>query len=136
MKLILVHSIIIKSIISFPNSHNIWFWLAIVVLIIIIFVGYKLLNKKKNLTFSDLTIDNVKELKNADIDMNNLVHSINRSRDLYKKLSSLCHPDRFANTSKEKIAEVIFQEISKNKRNFEELSHLKVRAREELDIDI
>lgn len=44
----------------------------------------------------------------------------------------MCHPDKFVNTSKEKIAEEIFQEISKNKRNYEELVMLKDSAINEL----
>jgi cell division protein YceG involved in septum cleavage len=95
-----------------------------------------LLSKKKSQTFSDLTRDNFSESRNANIDMNNLMDDINQSRDLYKKLSGLCHPDRFVNTPKEKIAEIIFQEISKHKRNFEELSRLKERAIKELNIEV
>ena len=70
------------------------------------------------------------------IDMSNIMDSINQSRDLYTKLCSLCHPDRFVNTPKEKIAEEIFQEISKNKRNFKELSLLKTREKIEMDVDM
>ena len=63
--------------------------------------------------FYDLITDNLKESRNADIDISNIMDSINQSRDLYIKLCSLCHPDRFVNTPKEKIAEEIFQNIKK-----------------------
>ena len=116
------------------NLHSIWFWLALAELLIIIYLAYKVINRKKNQTFSDFTLDNFTKSRNANIDMNNLMDDINQSRDLYKKLSSLCHPDRFVNTAKEYISEEIFQEISKNKRNFEELTRLKERAIKELDI--
>ena len=67
--------------------------------------------------------------------MNNLMDSIHNSRNLYKELSKKCHPDRFINDPKQKIAEEIFQEISENERNFEKLSLLKLRAINELNIN-
>ena len=66
--------------------------------------------------------------------MNNLMDSIHNSRNLYKELSKKCHPDRFINDPKQKIAEEIFQEISENERNFEKLSLLKQRAINELNL--
>lgn len=131
-----IDSVLMKNIVSASDIHSIWFWLSTIELILIVYLGYKLLRKKKNSMFYDLTTDNLKESRNADIDMNNIMDSINQSKDLYTKLSSLCHPDRFVNTPKEKIAEEIFQEISKNKRNYKELSLLKTRVRIELNIDI
>ena len=65
-------------------------------------------------------------MKNSgDIDMNNLMNSIHRSRELYKELSSKYHPDRFVNTPEYEIAEEIFQRISKNERNYKELTLIK-----------
>jgi hypothetical protein len=123
-----------KSIIE-SGTHSFWFWLSLIELILIIFLCYKLFNKKKNLTFSDLTNDNLKKSRKTDVDMSNVMDSINKSRDLYKKLSSLCHPDRFVNTFKQKIAEELFQEITLNKRNYEKLLLLKERAINELNIN-
>ena len=40
--------------------------------------------------------------------MNNLMDSMHKSRNLYKELSKKCHPDRFINNPKQKIAEEIF----------------------------
>jgi leucyl aminopeptidase len=112
-----------------------WFWIAIVELFIIIFLLVRLKKKKTELAFSDLPKDKMKNAKSSLIDMDNLMNSINGSRDLYKELSKACHPDKFVNTEKQKIAEDIFQEISKDKRNFEKLLAHKERAKNELNIN-
>jgi len=112
-----------------------WFWLSIVEFIFIIFLLIKLKKKKTELAFSDLPKDKMKTAKSSNIDMDNLMNSINGSRDLYKELSKACHPDKFVNTEKQKIAEDIFQDISKDKRNFEKLLVLKERAKNELNIN-
>lgn len=112
-----------------------WFWLSIVEFIVIIFLLIRLKKKKTELAFSDLPKDKMKTAKSSNIDMDNLMNSINGSRDLYKELSKACHPDKFVNTEKQKIAEDIFQDISKDKRNFEKLLALKERAKNELNIN-
>ena len=115
--------------------HSIWFWIALTELIIIIFLIYKLKPKYKVFYLTDLETNHLKNSKNNKIDMDNLMDSIHNSRSLYKELSKKCHPDRFINDPKQKIAEEIFQEISENERNFEKLSLLKLRAINELNIN-
>lgn len=66
--------------------------------------------------------------------MGNLMNSINNSSELYKELSRKCHPDRFVNSPDQKLAEEIFQEIARHKRNHEKLIALKERAIAELNI--
>ncbi len=112
-----------------------WFWLSIIEFTVIIFLLIRLRKKKTELAFSDLPKDKMKNAKSSAIDMDNLMNSINGSRDLYKELSKACHPDKFVNTEKQKIAEDIFQDISKDKRNFEKLLALKERAKNELNIN-
>lgn len=55
----------------------------------------------------------------------NVVNSISQAKQLYKKLSLECHPDKFA-LDKEKyaLATDIFQRLSNNKYNYKELSEL------------
>ena len=114
---------------------SIWFWISIVEFLVIIFLIIRLKRKNSDLTFSDLPNDKIKTAKSTAIDMDNLMNSINGSRDLYKELSKVCHPDKFVNTDKQKIAEEIFQEISKDRRNFEKLLAHKERAKKELNIN-
>jgi hypothetical protein len=129
-------SLSISTAIKTESSLNsIWFWVSVVEFAIIIFLIVKLKNIKTELAFSDSTKDEIKNAKSTKIDMDNLMNSINGSRDLYKELSKVCHPDKFVNTAKQKIAEEIFQEISKDKRNFEKLLAHKERAKNELNIN-
>lgn len=86
--------------------------------------------------FSELDKGTTEKAKNTSIDMNNLMDSINNSNSLYKELSRKYHPDRFVNTPKQELAEKIFQEISRNKRNYEKLTLLKQQAESELDINL
>ncbi len=120
--------------ITFFNS--LWFWIAIIELILILFFIYKLKSKKKVFELSDLETRNIKNSKKSNIDMDNLINSIHNSRTLYKELSKKCHPDKFINDSKQKAAEEIFQEITKNERDFEKLNALKLRAINELNINL
>lgn len=115
--------------------NSVWFWIAIIELLIIILLIYKLKSKKKVHELSDLETKNIINSKKNNIDMDNLMNSIHNSRTLYKELSKKCHPDRFINDPKQKIAEEIFQEITKNERNFEKLNSLKIRATNELNIN-
>lgn len=114
--------------------HSYWFWLSIVELIIIIMLLTIIIRKQTNLKFSELSNDKMKIAKSTEIDMENLMNSINSSKELYKELSRVCHPDRYINSDKQSIAENIFQEISKNKRNYKALQELKNRAISELEI--
>ncbi|MDI6048245.1 J domain-containing protein [Flavobacterium sp. XS2P24] len=115
--------------------NSIWFWLTLIELLIIIFLVYKLNSKKKVFELSDLETKQIKDSKKNNIDMTNLMNSIHNARPLYKELSKKCHPDRFINEPRQKIAEEIFQKISENERNFKELTLLKSRAVNELNIN-
>lgn len=117
------------------DSHSLWFWFSIIELLVIFFLIYKLKNKSKILELTDLETNKIINSKNNKIDMNNLMNSIHNSRTLYKELSKKCHPDRFINDPKQKKAEEIFQEITKNERNYEKLTSLKLRAENELNIN-
>jgi len=113
---------------------SIFFWIAIVEFFLILFLIWKLNGKKRPPHFSDLPKDKLRKAKKTEINMGNLMHSINGSRELYVELSRVCHPDRFINTDKQEIASEIFKEISNNKRNYEKLSGLKERAITELNV--
>tara|TARA_R110002050_G_scaffold204522_4_gene340186 strand:- start:112239 stop:112667 length:429 start_codon:yes stop_codon:yes gene_type:complete len=113
---------------------SIWLWIALVELAIIIVLILKLKKKQKFLKFGDLSKNKMQHIKKSTINMDNLMNSINKSKDLYKELSRSCHPDLFVNTNKQVLAAEIFQEISKHKRDFQKLMELKEKAITELNI--
>ena len=124
----------VTNTVSTTLGLNVWFWLALFELIIILVLLFKVKRANSNLKFADLNKNNLKKSKEASIDFGNVMNSINGAGALYKELSRKCHPDRFIDSPLQKHAEENFQEISKNKRDFEKLSALKERAISELKI--
>jgi hypothetical protein len=129
----------ISKVVEVANTNqeyaiNLWLYVAIIEFLIIGFLIYKMTKKKTDLDFSDISKDKLKSAKSSQVDMGNVMNSINGSKELYKQLSKRCHPDRFINSEKQELAETIFQDITKHKRNFQKLSELKERAKEELEI--
>jgi hypothetical protein len=58
------------------------------------------------------------------------------ARVLYRELITRCHPDRFiGDPEKIEISTNLSGEITRNRHNFSRLLELKIRAREELNID-
>jgi hypothetical protein len=127
-------SVVIETIAN-NGTTSIWFWVALVEFALIVLLLFRVKKKVADLKFGDLSKDNLRTAKKTDVDMNDVMNNINSSKGLYKKLSRTCHPDRFINSDKQKIAEEIFQEISRNKRNFKKLTELKERATAELNIN-
>jgi hypothetical protein len=113
---------------------SIWFWIALIELLIIVYLIFKPKKKNSELAFGDLSKKKLRNSKKSEIDMSNVMNSINSSKTIYKELSRVCHPDRFINSDKQLIAEEIFQDITKNKRDFKKLTELKERAIIELNI--
>ena len=124
--------------ISQNNSHwsrDFWPWIAVAEFFIILFLLLKIFKKKKIAVDPEISeILNV--AKNSDMDMNSLMDNINKSKGLYKQLSTKCHPDRFTDTEITNKANEIFQEITKNKRDYKRLLELKTIAETELNITI
>jgi hypothetical protein len=109
-----------------------WLLTSIFELGIIGFLAAKLLRKRKT---NNIQLNpEINSAKEANIDMDNLIMSINKSGELYNRLIRICHPDRFTNSDKQEIANEIFKEISKNRRNYKTLLELQERAVKELNI--
>lgn len=96
--------------------------------------------KSKNVSDVNTTLgsklDLISDARSGEVDMDDLMMNINRSKELYKKLSSKCHPDRFIDVEKNEIANEIFQNITKNQRNYKQLLVLSEQAQNELNITI
>lgn len=111
---------------------NWWMWLAIIELGVVAFLIIKITSKPKNTAKQRFKTESLKQ----DIDFNNIINSSFNATKLYDELKVKCHPDRFP-TDKEKnrIAENIFQEITKNKTNIKKLRELKEEAISKLNIN-
>lgn len=77
----------------------------------------------------------LKEMKNQDINLNEVMLDINNSKELYKVLSRKCHPDKFINSEYHEEIEELFKEISNNKRNYSKLLELKEIASMKFNIN-
>ena len=111
---------------------NWWMWFALAEFGLIAFF---VLKKKLNPKETARQHYKKKSLK-QDIDFNNIMYSSFHSIQLYDELKVKCHPDLFPiDKEKNKIAENIFQEITKNKNNFRRLLELKEEAIQKLKID-
>ena len=140
MKQILLQILNDSSKIIIANSKsgspkNYWLWIAVGEFCMILFLLAKHFRKKKEFIDPEIT-EILKTAKNTDMNMDNLMDNINKSRGLYKRLSTKCHPDRFTNTEISDKANEIFQEITKSKRDYKRLLELKTIAETELNITI
>lgn len=118
-----------------PYQENFWFWIALaesfaIVYLFLISLKYK---RKKQVDFDEqLIVDS----KRSAVDMGNVLNSIYQSKALYDKLKIKCHPDRFTDKETNIIADQLFQEITKNKRNYNKLLDLKQLAEQKLNLKI
>ncbi len=118
---------------KFSIETYILFIVAILEFLIILYLIYK--KNKKVLELSDTEKEEIGGSKEIKIDMDDLLNNIHKSKALYKELIIKCHPDKFINDSRQKIAEEISQEITKNEKSFKNLNSLKDRAIKELNIN-
>jgi hypothetical protein len=109
-----------------------WMIFSIIELIIIICLFW-LIHKKRQANPEEIEI---KKSKDASIDMNEMMKNIHLSTELYKKLSRVCHPDRFSGTPHTHLANELFQEIQQSSSNYAQLLVLKKRVENELNVTI
>jgi hypothetical protein len=114
------------------NSINFWFWIAIAEFFLILILLFLKIKKPIPSTLEDKILN---DAKLGDVDLGNLFDSINKSEELYNVLKKKCHPDRFLDPEQNKIADALFQEITKNKRNYKNLLELKMAAEKQLNIN-
>jgi hypothetical protein len=108
---------------------------AFVEFLIIIALVINIKKKRPQLSDEELAQrKTIKDAKGADINMKDLIDSINKSKALYKQLSSNCHPDRFTAEDIKEKANALIQRITENKNNYAVLQQLKSRAEKELNI--
>ena len=114
-------------------TTNIWMWVAILEIVIIVILLLKLCSK----SFDKKAELKKKVMSEGDIDFGNIINSSFNSEALYKKLMRVCHPDRFApDDEKVAIATDISLRLGKNKHDINVLKALAEEAKNKLNIDI
>lgn len=117
---------------SSSNNINWWMWVSIIELGVISFLILKKRYQNKN----SKKIKFKKESLKKEIDFDNIINSSFNSDKLYDELKVKCHPDRFPKDDNlNKIADNLFQHITKNKNNLKVLLELKKEAVEKLNIN-
>lgn len=112
--------------------QNKWLIVSSIELIVILFLVIKLRKKK-----TEETIDKeILKSKKTSINMSDIMNDINLAPSLYKKLSRVCHPDRFVGTFYESSANTLFQEVQQAENNYSMLCELKIRIEQELNLTI
>lgn len=114
------------------DSTNIWMWIAIGEFALILGLLFVLKLKRQTSVKQRFK----EEALNQDVDFNNIMKSSFHSTELYDILKVKCHPDRFPNNPElKKIADKLFQEITKNKANYKRLEELKIEAQQKLNVN-
>lgn len=108
------------------------------ILLLILGINHLKIRKQRNSLSNHLVSDSkainkkILDSRDATIDMDNLMNSINKAESLFKLLSKKYHPDRFINSDNHPLAEQLFQQITENKRNYQQLVRLQKQAEEHL----
>jgi len=115
-------------------TYSIWFWISISEFIIILFLLNKFIFSKFNTRLKKEKNNIFNKSNKENIDMINVIDSINQARGIYKELSNKYHPDRFHAENEKILATKLFQEIVANKRNYSKLVELKARAQNQFNL--
>lgn len=111
--------------VTYQSNDYIYYFLGLIVFLVLVLFS-------RNRKYEKLR--DFKKNNNNKIDMDDLQLNINNSKELYKKLVKLCHPDKFIDEIEKEIAENLTKEIVQNKRNFKKLEELKMIAIKKLHI--
>ena len=113
-------------------NHPIWFWLFLLQCIVIVILVFLLVEQKINARLAVYERNRMQEYGKKEVDLVNVMKSINSSKELYKELSLKCHPDRYAGDPRQAIARELFRDISANKRNYQKLREIQEVANKKL----
>jgi hypothetical protein len=112
--------------------QNKWLIIASLELLIIGLLIVKLKKKKD----SDSLEKEIQKSKTTTINMDDIMNDINLAPSLHKKLSRVCHPDRFAGTEFEIFANELFQKIQQAEKNYSALCELKKQIEKTFNLSI
>lgn len=110
---------------------NIWLIVAIVEFAVIV---YLLLTKLNISNRKKAQIKN-EVMQEGSIDFSNVLNNAFNSKEIYDDLKKKCHPDRFVDDAeREAIANELFQRITQNQHNIDNLRKLREEAVQKLGI--
>lgn len=119
------------------NNHSISFWMWISIIELFVIMWFVFFRKKEISKPQSVKEKFRKESKKENIDFDNIIHSSFHSKQFYENLKIKCHPDRFVDDEvKNKTANLLFQEISKNRTNYQRLMELEKEAKQKLNINL
>lgn len=114
------------------TTFNYWMLIAVLEFLIIVLFLVKGNLKTKETAARKFKTESLRKT----VDFDNIINSSFNSIQLYDQLKVKCHPDRFpTDNEKRVIAEILFQEIAKNRTNVKRLNELKDEAIEKLKIN-
>lgn len=110
---------------------NIWLIVAIVEFAVIVY----LLLTKLNISNSKKAQNKNEVMQEGSIDFSNVLNNAFNSKEIYDDLKKKCHPDRFVDDAeREAIANELFQRITQNQHNIDNLRKLREEAVQKLGI--
>lgn len=120
-----IQEVITTATTSAPSYWRMWILFG-VFLVIIFLISIAIIKTKK--------IHRVRNevLAKEDIDWDDKLRSMFQAKALYNEIKVKYHPDRFLDSTQNKIANELFQEITKNQHDFHKLEQLKQIAQEKL----
>lgn len=118
---------------QYLSSVKIWQFVSLIEFLFLLFLLFK---KKKIKLKSDFENEILKEGKDANVNMDDLMNNIYKSKALYDILIRKCHPDRFTDPDFNIIATDLTKSIQENSANYSKLKELKILAQEKLQIEI
>jgi predicted RND superfamily exporter protein len=114
---------------------NKWFIVSFVELLVILILIIIILKKKKG-NSEDITIsDDIKQYKDADVDLGNMFDSMFNASKLHSILKKKIHPDRFPNDpEKIRIANDLTAKLNEAQNNIAKMKEIQDLAKEKLGI--
>lgn len=125
-----INEVVEQSTVNSGENTNWWMWLALLELGLISLLVLNQKIGKKNNRKRKLREDSLGQ----EVNFKNVIESSFHAKAMYDLLKVKCHPDRFPDTEKNVVADALFQEITRNKRNLEKLTELKAEAEKKLSI--
>lgn len=104
-----------------------WVWLVISVLIVLSLV----------ILWTRLKLQNYRNIRqqvmqDGSVDFSSTMNDIFMAKQIYDQLKVTYHPDRFIDPEKNKIANQLYQEITKNQHNYRCLCNLQKECEDKL----